>query len=102
MSTSICDFCSEPYVAWRYPAHSFVAYAIEGFVGQSVGDWAACTICHALIEAGDQSALLERSLRALLEKNPDMRPDQAELREQIRLFHRMFFAHQTGAGLPVV
>jgi len=102
VSTSICDFCSEPHVAWRYPARTFVAYAVAGFVGQSIGDWAACSICHALIEAGDRSALLERSLSTLLDKNPDMRPDEAELREQIALFHQMFFAHQIGDALPVV
>ena len=102
MSTSICDFCSEPNVAWQYPAQSFVAYAVAGVVGQSVGDWAACWICHGLIEASDYSELLERSLRTLLEKNPDMRPAEAELRDQISDFHRMFLSHQTGAALPVV
>ena len=54
MSTSICDFCSEPNVVWRYPAQNFVAYAVAGVVGQSLGDWAACTVCHALIEDGDR------------------------------------------------
>jgi hypothetical protein len=105
VSISICDFCSEPHVAWRYPAHSFVAYAVAGIVGQSVGDWAACAVCHALIEAGDRSALVERSLSRLLEKHPDMRPDEAELRNELALLHGMFFAHQTGAAaaaLPVV
>ncbi len=107
VSTSICDFCSEPHVAWRYPADSFVAYAVAGIVGRSVGDWAACSICHALIEAGDRSALVERSLSRLLEKHPEMRPDEAELRNDLALLHRMFFAYQTGAAtaaavLPVV
>jgi len=55
-----------------------------------------------LIEARDRSGLLERSLHSLLKKNPDMREDQAELRDQIAVFHRMFFAHQMGAALPVV
>ena len=59
MSNSICDFCSAPNVAWRYPAQSFLAYAIAGVVGQSVGDWAACRTCHELIEAGDRRGLLE-------------------------------------------
>ena len=92
MSTSICDFCSEPNVVWRYPAQNFVAYAVAGVVGQSVGDWAACTVCHALIEDGDRCGLLERSLRRLLEKNPDMRPDEAEFENTSDGFHRMFFA----------
>jgi hypothetical protein len=103
VSISICDFCSEPNVAWRYPAESFVAYAVANVVGESVGDWAACSICRRLIEDADRSGLLERTLRTLLEKNPDMLPAEAELRDQIGVFHRMFFAHRTGAPpLPVV
>lgn len=102
MSNSICDFCSAPNVAWRYPAQSFLAYAIAGVVGQSVGDWAACRTCHELIEAGDRRGLLERSLGTLLEKNPEMRPAESELRNQIAHFHRLFYDNQTGSALPVV
>jgi hypothetical protein len=102
VSSSICDFCSGPHVAWRYPAESFVAYIVAGVVGQSVGDWAACSICHDLIEAGDRRRLLERSLQTLIEKNPEMQPAEAELRCHIAQFHRMFYASQTGRALPVV
>jgi len=102
VSSSICDFCSGPHVAWRYPAESFIAYVVAGVVGQSVGDWAACRICHDLIEAGDRFGLLERSLQTLIEKNPEMRRAEAELRSQMAHFHRMFYANQTGRALPVV
>jgi len=95
---SICDFCSEPHVAWRNPVRSFLAYAVAGVIGQSVGDWAACMTCHGLIETGDRSGLSERSLRTLLEGNPDMRPAEVELREQITRFHRMFFANRLGTA----
>ena len=101
MSKSICDFCSEPSVTWRYPAQSFVAYVIANIVGESVGDWAACSICHELIEAGDRWGLLERSLHTLLEKNPDMRPAETEIRGQLAQFHGLFFGNQTGPALPV-
>ena len=73
MSSSICDFCSAPDVAWRYPAQTFVAYIVADVVGQSVGDWAACRICHGLIEARNRSGLLDRTICSFLEKNPDMR-----------------------------
>jgi hypothetical protein len=101
VSTPICDFCSEPNVVWRYPAQNFIAYATPGIVGQSIGDWAACVVCHEFIDRGDHDALLERSVRRLLEKNPDMRTEEAEVREDLRLIHRMFFEHQAGAPLPV-
>lgn len=92
----ICDFCSEPEVVWRYPARTFLAYAVAGVVGESVGDWAACATCHALIESGDRTALSERSLRTLLDKNPEMRSAASELREQIAGFHKKFFANRLG------
>lgn len=92
----ICDFCSEPEVAWRYPARTFLAYAVAGVVGQSVGDWAACATCHGLIESGDRKELSERSLRTLLDKNPEMRTAASELRQQIAGFHEMFFANRLG------
>jgi hypothetical protein len=41
-----CDFCSVPDPAWRYPARSFVAYCAPNVAGESVGDWAACDLCH--------------------------------------------------------
>jgi hypothetical protein len=102
MANALCDFCSDPRVAWRYPAQSFLAYVIAGVAGQSVGDWAACRTCHALIQAGDRSGLSERSVRTLLEKHPEMLSAEAELRDEIADFHRMFFANQAGAALPVV
>jgi hypothetical protein len=92
----ICDFCSEPDVAWRYPVRSFLAYAVAGVFGQSVGDWAACATCHDLIETGDRQGLSERSLRTLLDKNPGIRAAASELRAQIRGFHEMFFANRLG------
>lgn len=101
MSNPICDFCSDPSVAWRYPARNFVAYVVAGIVGESVGDWAACGVCHGLIESGNRQGLLERSLRTLLEKNPEMRPAEAELRKHLARFHQLFFEHQTAAALPV-
>jgi len=50
-----CDFCSVPGPVWRYPARSFVAYCAPNVAGESVGDWAACDLCHVLIEADDRS-----------------------------------------------
>ena len=102
MSILICDFCSEPHVAWRYPVQSFIAYAEAGIVRRSIGDWAACSMCHRLLEADDRYGLLERSIQMLLEKNPEMREAEAELRDQIAGFHRMFFEHRLGTALPIL
>jgi hypothetical protein len=98
----LCDFCSEPHVAWRYPTQNFLAYVVAGIVGQSVGDWVACRACHTLIEVGDRAGLLDRSLRTLFDKHPEMRPAEPEIRHHMAHFHGMFFANKTGAALPVV
>ena len=102
MASALCDFCSEPSVIFRYPAQSFVAYVAAGIAGESVGDWAACAICHQLIQAGDRLGLSERSLGTLLEKHPEMRDAEEELHAQITDFHRKFFASRSGAPIPVV
>jgi hypothetical protein len=59
-ATMICDFCSSPAPAWRYPADSFTDIAGS----RSVEDWLACEECHLLIVLGDRDALARRSLRA--------------------------------------
>lgn len=102
MSRGICDFCSAPDVAWRYPARSFAAYIVAGIVGESVGDWAACPACHALIESGQRAALADRSVLAMLDKQPEWKPVELELRAHLLQLHAMFFERRAGDALPVV
>lgn len=101
MSTPICDFCSSPDVAFVYPARNFAAYVFDGIVGESVGDWAACPICHELIESDRQIDLVERSLVTLLERQPEMKFAEVELRDQIRSFHVMFFHNRVGSAMTI-
>lgn len=101
MPKSICDFCSSPNVTWVYPARTFAAYVFEGIVGGSVGDWAACPICHGLIESGRHADLTERSLTTLLERQPEMKSAEEELRTHIRSFHTMFFQNRVGSAMTV-
>ncbi|MCZ2077971.1 MAG: hypothetical protein LC130_23570 [Bryobacterales bacterium] len=101
MPKSICDFCSSPTVTWVYPARTFAAYVFEGIVGESVGDWAACPTCHGLIESGRHAELTERSLTTLLERQPEMKGAEAELRNQIRGFHTMFFRNRVGTAMTI-
>lgn len=101
MSTPICDFCSSPDVAFVYPARNFAAYVFDGIVGESVGDWAACPTCHGLIESDRQADLVERSLVTLLERQPEMRGAERELRGQIGSFHIMFFRNRVGSAMTI-
>ena len=96
-----CDFCSASGPAWRYPARSFISYCVPNIAGESVGDWAACEACHALIEANDKRGLAQRSLDELILIHPEASTAAAELYENLVDLHRKFFEHRTGTALPI-
>src|SRR5712691_10119589 len=71
-NTPMCDFCTSPDPAWRYPARDIELGTLVGFADESpvfseqrvsAGDWAACEECGDLIEARDWPGLARRSLR---------------------------------------
>jgi hypothetical protein len=97
----VCDFCSAPGPVWRYPARSFVAYCAPNVAGESVGDWAACDRCHALIEADDRIALAQRSLDELILKHPEAIAAAAVLYEDLAVLHQQFFTHRSGTAVPI-
>ena len=97
----LCDFCSAPDPAWRYPARSFVAYCVPNAVGESVGDWAACEQCHILIEANDRSGLAQRSLDELIARHPEASLAATVLYEELAQLHREFFGHRSGAAVRI-
>ena len=97
----ICDFCSAPAPAWRYPARTFLAYCVANVAGESVGDWAACDACHQLIEAEDRQGLAQRSLDEMILKHPEARPAAAALYEDLAGLHDQFFAHRIGTAVPI-
>jgi hypothetical protein len=96
-----CDFCSMPGPAWRYPAGSFIAYCAPNVAGESVGDWAACEMCHVLIEADDRRGLAQRSLDELILKHPEAILAAAVLYEELAELHQEFFAHRSGTAVPI-
>ena len=97
----LCDFCSTPDPAWRYPARSFLAYCAPNVAGESVGDWAACEQCHILIEANDRSGLAQRSLDELIAKRPEAILAATVLYEELAGLHREFFAHRSGPPVRI-
>ena len=83
------------------PARSFVAYCAPNVAGESVGDWAACDLCHVLIEDDDRSGLAQRSLDELILKHPEAIMAAAVLREDLAELHQQFFAHRSGMAVPI-
>lgn len=63
---SVCDFCMSPAITWAYPCESFsmgIATEQRKETLNSWGGWAACDVCHDLIEAGEdkERELADRS-----------------------------------------
>lgn len=92
----LCDFCSAPDPAWRYPARSFIAYNAANIAGESVGDWAACEACHALIEANDRPGLAQRSLDELIAKHPEAVMAAPALYQDLAGLQQKFFEFRCG------
>lgn len=88
----ICDFCSSPAPAWRYPARSFQS---AQFQSQSFGDWAACESCSALIENNAPGWLLVRSVASFLEAHPEALEESDLVARYIHELHDMFFDNRT-------
>jgi hypothetical protein len=59
----VCDFCSSPDVAWVYPAEDYMMVRTEGITHMSRSDWAACEVCHHLIEMQLLDDLNQRAFR---------------------------------------
>lgn len=94
-----CDFCSAPQIAWAYPARDFlIGSTVPGIPDHgSSGSWAACPVCHALIERGDRDRLAARSAKRLARKHGiSYRMALRAVRES----QDGFWAHREGPPVP--
>jgi hypothetical protein len=76
-----CEFCGSRIVKWIYPT--------------TQGDWESCDKCHAVIEADDREALLDRASqipvpRTLSERYAD------KFLERARRLHVEFWGTRSG------
>ena len=97
----LCDFCSAPNPTWKYPARSFIGYEEHGIAGESVGDWAACEVCHELIAANDRVGLTERSAATLIAFRPELAEIRKELTTELAMLHTRFFENRLGVPTPI-
>ncbi len=95
----ICDFCSSPDVKWRYPAKTFLAYVTDLVAGESLGDWAACTKCHDLIERDDRAGLAAWSIESLIAVHPEMAVIKEDLICEMAALHESIFDSRIGTVL---
>jgi len=90
----ICDFCSSSEVRWLYPAQSFSGtligigdHEVKTQEFNSIGGWAACNVCHDLIELQDIEGLITRAL----ELHSVPRSQMNTLRSAMRDYHSTFW-----------
>ena len=83
-----CDFCYSTQVTWSYPCESF-----EFLLSDSEGNWAACNICHDLIECGDNIALMQRAMDTAENNGMFLRP------ELMLEFHDLFRENRIGEAI---
>jgi len=90
-----CDFCSADDPVAELPATTFLV----GAIGGSVGAWAACRRCAALIRAGDWAGLEQRAVDAQEMLHGPLGP---ETRAMISGLYSRLRAHVVGPLRPMV
>ena len=99
----ICDFCSSPDVHWHYEANDFQA-GPDSLHWGSRGFWAACNVCHDLVEANNRQALGMRGMQEYFKRHPNELPNTKQMRRMlythIRQLHDGFFENRTSGAVP--
>lgn len=65
-----CDFCSAVPAVRAYKTVDFVMHQIKGAEAISTEGWAACQECAALLDQGDEEAVIDRACDRLRRVNP--------------------------------
>lgn len=91
-----CDFCNADHPAWRLPARDFTLPAVPNH--GSMGDWAACDKCAALIRADNWEALVDQSAGRAYQR---LGTEVAETRRLFREFYRRLQVSITGPLEPI-
>lgn len=59
----VCEFCCRTTPQWEYPAAPMEIVGHPS-ITHSNDDWAACPVCHALIEAHDIDGLVQHAVKS--------------------------------------
>jgi hypothetical protein len=104
MADPVCDFCSDPNPTWDYPARTFETAPLPCGIPVSLGHWAACDVCHALIEQNDREGIIRRTVTSFYEKYPEFKEllDTPEFESQTALLHNQFFHYRSGPAVSMV
>lgn len=91
----MCDFCSASPTTRLYACHNFVIPSTKHAVFQheSIGAWAACDRCAALIDAGHWTELTDRAVRRFMRTYGLLPDEKSAVREQLAEIHNLFREH---------
>lgn len=90
----VCDFCGSKHPRYTYPCRTFEVTGVPADLGMGmIGNWAACTVCHLLIEHDRWESLARRSA--------DTAPAELwpTIHASVRILHQMFREHRTGPAI---
>lgn len=98
----VCDFCTSSQVRWEHRAHDAQSAMLlvggAGALGQgSHGSWAACEVCHRLIELGKRDELVRRSAKRFQRQHPGV-PFRLVV-AAVTDAHRMYWNNRIGSGI---
>jgi hypothetical protein len=101
----ICDFCSSPNVVYRYPCYDdSVIVESNGFalgIG-SLGDWVSCEHCADIIDTGNRSMLVDRSVDSFIVEHGTCNLSCAEIEYMVTGIHSMFWSMRHGQKICTV
>lgn len=87
-----CDFCSASPAVRAYRTPDFNLQELPGVQRVSTEGWAACAECRALIDAGEEEGVINRSVDRLCRVNPRWaRLPYADARSLVASQHQRFF-----------
>jgi hypothetical protein len=100
-----CDFCTSEDPRWEHRCGdsrrvlvAIKASGVEAAGSGMHGSWAACEVCHRLIEAGKRDALANRTARQLARKS---RAPFNLVLLTVKQTHAQYWEHRVGPGFPI-
>jgi hypothetical protein len=91
----VCDFCTAEPTYRLYACRNFVWLKQGTLTHESIGAWAACELCTALVDAGRWAELTEPALVQFRKQYGYTPSEEQHFREQFRSLHRLFEMHMT-------
>lgn len=102
----VCDFCGSLQPTWTYPCKDYEVFQGvkangEKLVVGSLGHWAACALCHELVERVAKSELAARSVQSMVEMGKWREDDVAEWQERLQMVQDTFWWNRTGSAIDM-